>query len=71
MPLRQKIILGNIDPYLDKNGVLKNFNIANSDRFKQAESDLAKARPYCLEQNSVKGDLNLKYLKAIHKQLFG
>jgi cell filamentation protein len=60
------------DPYLDPaTGVLKNrLGIADAVTLEQAEADVVAIRAYELSQTPLKGNFDLKHLRAIHKYLF-
>jgi cell filamentation protein len=60
------------DPYLDpKTGVLKNLiGVRSQDRLEEVEAIITFGQVIYFYDNPLEGDFNLKYLQAIHKELF-
>jgi cell filamentation protein len=63
----------NQDDYLDsKTGILKNkLGIEDETELEEVEADYAMVRYYELTQKPLKGNFDLKHLKALHHHLFG
>lgn len=60
------------DPYLDKNGVLKNKpGIEDAEKLRQYEYHTVAGAEVSLMQNPIKGNFDFAHLKKIHGKLFG